>query len=120
MPPLSTEDIRLAGSLRPGEGSAKVAAHVRKSISGFALRHRSVLIRVWKASVIGFSLVWAFLLRFDFIIPSGEVRHLKIGVAIALIAKMAVFDFFGVHRSWWRFTGSTDVLKLFGANAGGS
>jgi len=120
MPPLSTEDIRLAGSLRPGEGSAKVAAHVRKSISGFALRHRSVLIRVWKASVIGFSLVWAFLLRFDFIIPGEEVRHLKIGVAIALIAKMAVFDFFGVHRSWWRFTGSTDVLKLFGANAGGS
>jgi len=69
------------------------------------IRHRSMTIRFWKASVIGISLVSAFLLRFDFSIPAMEIRHLKVGLLIALLTKLSIFYLLGLDRGWWRFTG---------------
>src|SRR6476659_7749117 len=84
------------------------------------IRHRSMTIRFWKASVIGISLVSAFLLRFDFSIPAMEIRHLKVGLLIALLTKLSIFYLLGLDRGWWRFTGINDVLRILAANFAGS
>jgi FlaA1/EpsC-like NDP-sugar epimerase len=99
---------------------SRLSKDVPKIVANFVLRHRLTFIRLWKASVIALSLVWAFLLRFDFTIPGEEMRHLKTGLVLALIAKLTIFYLLRADRGWWTFTGISDVLRLFAANVGGS
>lgn len=83
-------------------------------VSRFARCHRQAFIQLWKSGVVVVSLPVAFLLRFDFDIPPQEVRHLSRGLMVALAVKMTTYYFAGADRSWWRFTGLTDVVKMFG------
>ncbi len=62
----------------------------------------------------------AFLLRFDLSIPANHVRHLLYGVVAFGLAKVLVFAVMGLHRSWWRYLSSYDVLRLAMANAAGT
>lgn len=62
----------------------------------------------------------AFLLRFELIIPAQHVRHLIYGVVAFGVAKIIVFWVMGLHRSWWRYLSSYDVLRLATANAAGT
>jgi FlaA1/EpsC-like NDP-sugar epimerase len=89
-------------------------------ISNFILDHRSVFIQLWKTGVIVLSLWSAYMLRFDFDIPATEMRHVRSGIVIALMAKMLVFYLLGLDRGLWRFTGATDVPRIFVANLSGS
>src|SRR5437588_4859852 len=57
----------------------------------------------------------AFMLRFDFAIPPRYavlfLRTLPMVVAIQL----AALGLFGLYRSWWRFSGITDLQALLKA-----
>jgi FlaA1/EpsC-like NDP-sugar epimerase len=82
------------------------------------VRRKPWFIAVFQASLVACALLFAWLLRFDFTLPYGEIllSALPILVAIRLIA-MACF---GLHRGWWRYSGINDGMDILKAVAAGS
>ena len=66
------------------------------------------------------SLLLAFLLRFDFSLPSQELAHFRIALLIAIPVKAITFQLAGLQRGWWRFAGIADVYRLTTANLSAS
>src|SRR5262249_55158377 len=58
------------------------------------------------------SAVSAFLLRFDFMIPPTEYRHLAIGLTVWLLVKSSVFRWLELDRGWWRFVSIDDLIRI--------
>ena len=81
--------------------------------------HRSVTIVVL-AGAIAASVLVAFLLRFEYVIPARELPRLWEGIAVALAVKLAVFHIAGSDRAGWRYAGIPDVYNLLAANLAGS
>jgi FlaA1/EpsC-like NDP-sugar epimerase len=109
----------LAGWLQRLLASANFAGSVPRRLQKFFLTHRLGFILLWQTFAIVFSLLAAFLLRFDLTIPESEERRLLFGLAIALIIKTVVFYMFGIERGWWRFAGIADLAKILVANITG-
>ena len=112
----SIDGLIVVGWLQRRLASANFGGVVPKGLQKFFLVHRLAVIRLWQSFVIAFSLVAAFLLRFDLVIPETEERRIIIGLAIALSVKTIVFYVFGIERGWWRFAGIADLAKIFVAN----
>src|SRR3984893_7040748 len=108
-----------AGGLPWAGIPSKISAFVTRALPDFICDHRSFK-QLWIAVVIAFSLSAGYMLRFDLVIPTAEMNHLKMAIGIALIAKMTVFYFLGSDRGWWRFVGIDDVLRIFAANVAAS
>jgi FlaA1/EpsC-like NDP-sugar epimerase len=83
----------------------------------FLMRFRRHVIVAFYAATIVISLNVAFLLRFDFAIPSAADSFLIPAVGIALILKLPVFLVVGLHTNSWRFAGILDLLRVAIANA---
>lgn len=66
--------------------------------------------------VIGLSLTAAFLLRFDFFIPSPERDVLKVALVIALLVKLPVFELAGFHRGLRQFASVPDLYRVLLGN----
>lgn len=81
--------------------------------------HRSVTIVVL-AGAIAASVLVAFLLRFEYVIPARELPRLWQGMVLALAVKLAVFHIAGSDRAGWRYAGIPDVYNLLAANLAGS
>lgn len=111
---------RVAKYIRKRVVSSSLLELAPKIAQGFMVTHRAAFIRLWQASVMALSLVAAFLVRFDFTFPQSELRHIELGLAILLVAKMSTFYFVGIEHGWWRFSGLSDLVKLFIANVTGS
>ncbi len=62
----------------------------------------------------------AFLLRFDFNVPSWQWEHLIYALMIWTIVKTVVFQSFPVNRVTWRFVSLPDAIMLLAANLTGS
>jgi FlaA1/EpsC-like NDP-sugar epimerase len=67
-----------------------------------------------------FAGVSAFLLRFDFAIPKVFHYHLLVGLCIWAVAKIIVFQLYGLDRGWWRYVSVPDLLRVAYANLAGS
>jgi len=66
------------------------------------------------------SMVAAFLLRFDFSVPPAFISVMWTAAGAFGAGKLIVFTAMGLHRRWWRYVSSHDLLRLVGANIGGS
>jgi FlaA1/EpsC-like NDP-sugar epimerase len=110
----------LAGWLQRRLVAAGLASLAPRELQRFFMAHRLAFIRLWQTLVIGSSLVAAYLLRFDLVIPDTENQRLRYSLAIALVAKTAIFYLFGIERGWWRFAGIADLARIAVANAVGS
>src|ERR1035438_73103 len=77
---------------------------------------------VWAAQLGVFALsgVAAFLLRFDFGLPSDYLRHLAYALPIWVVVKIVVFRVAGLDRGWWRYVSVTDLLRIVAGNFAGS
>jgi FlaA1/EpsC-like NDP-sugar epimerase len=64
--------------------------------------------------------VAAFLLRFDFGLPSAYLRHLAYALPIWIVVKIVVFRVAGLDRGWWRYVSVTDLLRIVAGNFAGS
>lgn len=73
-------------------------------------------ILLFKVCLIAFSLLLAFLLRFDFSIPSADWRLFAQLLAPLLMIKIAVFWKMGLNHGWWRYVSIADVIEIFKAN----
>jgi FlaA1/EpsC-like NDP-sugar epimerase len=65
------------------------------------------------------SLAWygAFLVRFDFDIPSQYFIAFKNVFALIIIVKMISFYLFDIYRGMWRYTSITDLLNIIRATS---
>jgi FlaA1/EpsC-like NDP-sugar epimerase len=72
------------------------------------------------ALIVVMSLLLAFALRFDFVIPQEDLHRLWVGEVIALATKMLVVYLLGTYVVWWRFAGIADLLDILAANFTGS
>ena len=81
--------------------------------------HRVV---VWSVQLGVFALsgVAAFLLRFDFGLPSAYLRHLAYALPIWIVVKIVVFRVAGLDRGWWRYVSVNDLLRIVAGNFAGS
>src|ERR1700691_6298104 len=91
--PLSTQ-------LRRGLVNANSTATSLRLLKRLARQHRTAFIRLWQSAVITTCLTVAFWLRFDFVIPDPEMHRLLLGIGIALVVKLTVFNFIGNDKGW--------------------
>src|SRR6266852_523304 len=56
--------------------------------------------------------VFAWLVRFDFSIPAASARVMHDTWPYAVLVQLAVAAAFGFFRGWWRYVGTSDVVRL--------
>lgn len=83
-------------------------------------RHRRLAIAAMLAGAAAFSVLAAYLLRFDLSVPRAERQLIPLVAAAAVGVKLGVFFAAGLHHGWWRWTDTRDLLRLVGANFVGS
>jgi FlaA1/EpsC-like NDP-sugar epimerase len=92
---------------------------MRKFVERFSRILRPI---VWAVQLGVFALsgAAAFLLRFDFGLPSTYLRHLAYALPIWIVVKSVVFRVAGLDRGWWRYVSVTDLLRIVVGNFAGS
>src|SRR5579864_4806603 len=84
-------------------------------------RHTDIwLERACQLAAVGLSVTAAFLLRFDFSIPSGLAPILRQAFLIAILVKLPIFDWVGFYRGLRRFVSIPDLYIVFLGNLAGS
>jgi FlaA1/EpsC-like NDP-sugar epimerase len=76
--------------------------------------------RACHLAVVGLAVAAAFLLRFDFTLPTGAISILKQALLIAILVKLPIFDLIGFYRSLRRFVSIPDLYLVFLGNLAGS
>jgi FlaA1/EpsC-like NDP-sugar epimerase len=74
------------------------------------------VILIFKFCLIGLSLLFAFLLRFDFSLPDAEWQLFTQLLAPVLIIKITIFWMMGLNHGWWRYVSIADVIDIVKAN----
>jgi FlaA1/EpsC-like NDP-sugar epimerase len=82
------------------------------------LRKHSWFVAIFQAALICFSLVLAWLLRFDYSIPYR--RTLLDAIPILVVMRLTTIWRFGLLHGWWKYTGASDVLDVVKATVVGS
>lgn len=90
------------------------------SLSAFMHRFRWLFVTGAELAAFAVAGVAAFLLRFDFFIPAGASRQLRLALAVWIVAKLLVFGALRVDRTSWRYVGVYDLRRLAVANMAGS
>jgi FlaA1/EpsC-like NDP-sugar epimerase len=85
-----------------------------------AYRNRMIIIFVMTSLIIVSSFLLAYVIRFDFFIPSVYWPRIAVLVPAVLAIKLAVFWRFGCFRGWWRYVSMPDLLQIAKANFLGS
>lgn len=73
---------------------------------------RVALLFCFHALVFAACYLLAWLLRFEFEIPSFAVRNLKLSAIVVVGVQLASGVVFGFYRGWWSYVGLRDVLNL--------
>lgn len=63
--------------------------------------------------IVAFSVVLAFMLRFDFTLPEDNTRPLYLLIGIAVLVRGLLFLILGTHSNIVRYTSTRDVVKIF-------
>jgi len=70
--------------------------------------------------IITLSLLGAYLLRFDFIIPRELVSNAYYFLVVLLFSKLSVNVVFNIYSGLWRYTSVTDLLNIIKASTFGT
>lgn len=76
------------------------------------LNHRRFVVGVYHFVAILFAVVTAYVLRFDFSIPSDELMFFRQALLIAVLVKLPIFLFAGIHRGWWRLVDIAELVRV--------
>src|ERR1017187_2288110 len=96
----------------PRFDSHRVARHLT--------HHPRWVMRVIQLAIFASAGVLAFILRFDFTVPSQYRPHLLAAFCVFVPVKVLTFYFFKLDRGWWRYVSIRDVTRPAGTNAAGS
>jgi len=89
--------------------------HLPSAISSAAIRY--ALVCGSQAAMFAFAGATAFLLRFDFSIPSNYLRDFVWAVPIWVIVKTLSFQLAKLNRRGWRYVSFVDLYRLVVANS---
>src|SRR5215469_12103517 len=105
-----------------GGGMMKNALRPARLMLGMARLPRFSRVVAWAAnlSIIVFSGLLAFLLRFDFRLTPHATNCLAYALPLWLVAKSAAFRWRDLDRGWWRHTSVSEVLSCGAGNLAGS
>ena len=81
---------------------------------------RDCLLLVAFSAVVASSIAIAFLLRFDFRVPSAWWQNISGLIVLALLIKVPLFAAVGLHRQLWPRVGLTEAIRIYAVNAGAS
>jgi len=70
--------------------------------------------------VIVLSLIGAYLLRFDFIIPKELISNAYYFLVVLLFSKLSVNVVFNIYSGLWRYTSVTDLMNIVKASSAGT
>jgi FlaA1/EpsC-like NDP-sugar epimerase len=87
-----------------------VSSSFSKAFSRLLLRRSAWFIAPLQACLILFSLIIAWLLRFDFSLPHAAV--LLAAAPILICVRLAAIGAFGLFHGWWRYTGISDITDI--------
>ena len=82
------------------------------------LRRRPWFIGIFQACLIVCSLVFAWLLRFDFTLPYRSV--LLFAIPVLVLVRLGAMAYFGLLRGWWKYVGLRDGIDILKAVGTGS
>ncbi len=82
------------------------------------LRRNIWFVAIFQAALIAFSLVFSWLLRFDFTLPYRYL--LLLALPILILLRLLTIARFNLLHGWWRYAGISDVLDVIKAVALGS
>src|SRR6266849_9929563 len=93
-----------------------MSTYERTRMPDLLLLHRRAVIAFFQISLVCFSLLSAWLLRFDFSLPYRSL--LIIAIPILVLIRLGAMAYFGIFRGWWKYAGvrdGIDILKAVGA-----
>jgi FlaA1/EpsC-like NDP-sugar epimerase len=73
-----------------------------------------------EVALIALSGMGAFLLRFEFDIPSRYVPHLQVALIVWITVKLLAFQWYRLNQRAWRFFSVNDVIEVGRANIAGA
>jgi FlaA1/EpsC-like NDP-sugar epimerase len=83
---------------------------------GKFLHWRLPFIVLLNISIIVFSLVMAFALRYDFIFEAETVALIQRLIPAVVTIKLVFFWRYGLFSGWWRYVSMTDLISILKAN----
>lgn len=93
-------------------------ARITRTLPKLLLRYRRWFAGLFQACLIACSLIFAWLLRFDFTLAHRSVLVPAIPVLVAV--RLGALACFGLLRGWWRYAGVKDGIDILKAVAAGS
>lgn len=105
------------GATAPGdpEGRPGDAMTTTRSLSEAILRHRRPLIVLAHGFLIAASLLLAFLIRFEFAVPTDEWRRAGEALVLLLAIRMTFYWYFKLYEGLWRYVSMRDILAILKA-----
>jgi FlaA1/EpsC-like NDP-sugar epimerase len=79
-----------------------------------------LIMQVVQAVVIAVSAILAFLLRFDFSLPTAYLRDFEIALLAWVIVKILIFRAAKLDRGLWEYVSVVDVIRVAAANVAAS
>jgi FlaA1/EpsC-like NDP-sugar epimerase len=79
------------------------------------MANRRVVVIAFHILLIVVSYVLAFLLRFDFYVPSETWNRFFVTLPLLLVFRLSAFAFFKLHKGMWRYVGMPDLLAILKA-----
>lgn len=106
-----------SGATPPGEreGGFRGVMSNTRSLSEAVLSHRRPLIVLVHGVLIAASLMLAFLIRFDFAVPTNEWRRAGGALVLLLAIRMSLFWYFKLYEGLWRYVSMRDILAILKA-----
>ncbi len=93
------------------------AGNLQARLVRFALVHRVWLLAVGHGVVFALAYWFAFMLRFDFVVPANHVARFWITLPAILAIQLYVFYITGHFHGWWRYVTFSDLAALLRASA---
>jgi len=84
------------------------------------IHHSRWAMRAVQFAIFVIATVLAFILRFDFTVPSQFRHHLLTGLCVIVSAKIIAFHFLKLDRGWWQYSSIQDLARVAAANFTGS
>lgn len=73
---------------------------------------RVAILFIFHALVFAACYAFAYLVRFEFVIPSEFIPTFKSSLVVVIGVQLIIGFAFGFYRGWWRYVGMTEVIRL--------
>src|SRR5437899_2793310 len=93
-------------------------AYKKSRMPDLLLLHRRAFIALFQTGLVCFSLLLAWILRFDFSLPYRSL--LITAIPILVLIRLGAMAYFGLFRGWWKYAGVRDGIDILKAVATGT